>query len=524
MPAHILTRLFKYEQNGGMTFHALGVDVGSTNTKVALIALEPDGTVRELSLHSVPTSDDIPELLDALQNAVRHVLQVSAVMPDVIGIASMAETGVPLAGDDAPLTPLLRWNGRRHGGDVDALVDRFGASELFVATGVPATAKAPLATWRWLRRTRPALFGRMARWAGAAELVCLALTGELVTDHTLAARSMAYRLPGAGEALPTEFDGTLLAAAGLDPGRLPAVARPGATAGSVTADAARRTGLRAGTPVIVAGHDHAVGAWAAGAREPGDVADSLGTAEALFRVLGTGAHGAETDRRAVGAAGMSFGRTVTGERESLIAGMAGSGSLIRWWFDTLLGGADPAAVYAAVDALEPGPGGVLVLPYPSGRQSPAPDASARLRILDAHRRLLDPASRSQAELTRGLLEALSLQLRWMDAEQRRLSGDDTVPTIRVLGGIGAANRTWLRIKAAVMPAPLALTTATEPVASGAALLAAVRLGLVGADAVLPHTDVAADPRTGTPGGRDYDGAYRDFVSAASDAAAMTPAP
>lgn len=496
-----------------MTFHALGVDVGSTNTKVALLALEPGGATRELSLHSVPTCEDARDLVRALQNGIREVLRAGGVVPDAIGIASMGETGVPLDCHDEPLTPLLRWSGRRDSHDAQALAERFGASELFAATGVPATAKAPLATWHWLRRTEPAIFGRMTRWAGAAELVCLALTGELVTDHTLAGRTMAYRLPPAGDPLPTAFDAELLAAAGLDPGRMPAVARPGATAGSVTADAARVTGLRAGTPVIVAGHDHAVGAWATGVRGPGDVADSLGTTEALVRVLGTRPDGAGVDRAAVRAAGMSLGRTVMGEHESLIAGMAGAGSLIRWWFDTVLAGADPDAVLAAVDDLPPGPGDVLVLPYPSGRQSPAPDPSARLRILDAHGRTIDPASRSQAELSRGLLEGLSLQLRWMDAEQRRLAGDDRDDIergIRVLGGIGAANRTWLRIKRRVMPAPLTLTTAAQPVASGAALLAAVRLGLVDADATLPHAEAGA----ADAGGHDYDDAFTTFVSAA----------
>jgi len=498
-----------------MTFHALGVDVGSTNTKVALLALGEDGTPREVSLRSVPTRANVPELVRVLQDLVRQVLQAGGVAPDVVGIASMAETGVPLDSHDEPLSPLLRWDGHRDSSDVDALVARFGASELFAATGVPATAKAPLATWHRLRRTQPTVFGRMARWAGASELVCLALTGELVTDHTLAGRSMAYRLPAAGGTPAAEFDAGLLAAVGLDPSQLPAVAAPGAAAGSVTADAAARTGLRAGTPVVVAGHDHAVGAWAAGVRRPGDVADSLGTAEALVRVVGAGAHASAVDREAVRAAGMSLGRTVTGEHESLIAGMAGAGSLIRWWFDSLLGGADPEAVFAGVDELGPGPGDVLVLPYPSGRQSPAPDASARLRILDAQGRPLYPASRSRADLTRGVLEGLCLQLRWMDAEQRRLcrtAAAHVTGALRVLGGIGAANRTWLDIKARVMPAPLVLTTATQPVASGAALLAAVRLGLAHTDAVLPHVG----PAHGPAGGRDYDDAYRTFVSAAVD--------
>lgn len=498
-----------------MDFCALGVDVGSTNTKVALIGADSVGVVRELALRSVPTSDDVPTLLEAIDAGIRDVLGAAQAVPDVVGIASMAETGVPLGADGTALTPLLRWNSGRGGRDADTLGTQLGAADLFEATGVPPGPKVPLATWLWLRRTEPNLFARMTRWAGAADLVCVALTGRLVTDHTLAARTMAYRLPRPGEALAAEFDDTLLGAVGLDASRLPHVAQPGDTAGEVTADAARRTGLGEGTPVVIAGHDHAVGAWAAGARQPGDAADSLGTAEALVRVLSGHAGTGGVDREAVRAAGMSLSRTVTGEHQSLIAGMAGTGSLMRWWFDNLLDGADAEAVFAAVDALPPGPGDLLVLPYSSGRQSPSPDASARLRILDER----GTTAPSHAELTRGLLEGLSLQLRWMDTEQRRLAGDDAgdlrTRRIRVLGGAAARNSTWLRIKAAVMPTPLALTTAKEPVAAGAALLAAVRLGVTPNDAVLAHVEVAAGA-DGAPDGAAYAAAFRDFVSAATE--------
>src|SRR5690606_1382578 len=109
-----------------------------------------------------------------------------------------------------------------------------------------------------LRRSEPELFEAMSRWAGVSDLVALSLTGErgltgeLVTDHTLAARTMAYRLPGLGEPLPAAFDPELLALAGMRPEQLPRIAEPGEPAGRVSSAASTRTGLPAGIPVIVA--------------------------------------------------------------------------------------------------------------------------------------------------------------------------------------------------------------------------------------------------------------------------------
>ncbi len=495
---------------------ALGIDVGTTNTKAVLVEIQKDGatggsTVRELAVRSFPTPRHADAILTGLEDAIRTVLPGDDRRPDVIGIASMAETGVPLDRDERPLTELVRWNGQ---GDVlgtEIVTESVTAERLFDLTGVPLAPKVPLAMWAALRSRDAALWNRVHRWSGMADLVGLALTGDLVTDHTLAGRTMAYRLPAPGHPLPASFDAELLSLAGLEPANLPRVAAPGDAAGHVNDEAARRFGVPHGTPVYMAGHDHAVGAWAAGVRTPGQSADSIGTTEALVRVVD-----GPVDRGDVWRAGMSLTRTVAGERESLVAGMAQAGALVGSWSDTALGGGRLEDALAELAASGTGPGSVLVLPYPSGRQTPAPDPAARLEILDADGRPCDPASVSPAELTRGLLTGLGLHLRWMAAEQARLTGGSFPDHIAVLGGAGVADEAWMRLKAAIMPASLERVAAVEPVATGAALLAAVRAGLVSADVRLPASTVhqPVEPPSAEAG---YDGAYATFVAAAAGA-------
>lgn len=457
----------------------LGVDVGSTNTKVVLVA--GAGDVRAVRRAGTPSEPG------ALVRLVRD--QIAALADGVpvaaVGVASMAETGVPLDADDRPIGPLLRWDARRGATDADWLADTYGRAALFAATGVRPAGKTPLATWAWLRRTRPAVFGRMARWAGVADLVGLALTGRLVTDHTLAGRTMAYRLPAADAGLPAGFDADLLGAVGLRPAQLPAVdpvagALPGV--------------LPAGTPVVVAGHDHAVGAWAAGVRGAGAVADSLGTAESLTRVLGV-----PVDRGSVAAQGMSLVRTVGG-REALVAGSPAAGAAVDPFLAQLRTASgreelDRDAVLAAAAALPARPTGLVVLPYPAGRQCPDPDPSARLRAI---------GTGGPVELTRALVEGLACQARWMYEVQRDLAAAADGP-VTVLGGTEG----WLRVKAAVSRVPLRHVTAAEPVATGAALLAAYRAGLTPEPPGLP---------TVSPGAPDpaYESQYRAFLRAARD--------
>ncbi|MGO4595697.1 L-fuculokinase [Leifsonia sp. 2TAF2] len=471
---------------------ALGVDVGTTNTKVVLAVLG-DG-VREERTLTVPTPTTGAGLQAVVLGAIREVAADSPHPIAAIGVASMGETGCLTAPDGHPRGDLLRWAD----GDTstaDRLVAVAGAEALYAATGVPMPAKSPLTHWLRLADDGDARLAD-ARWLGADGLVIAALTGEAVTDHTLAARTMAYRLP-AGEAdLSPSFDPDLLSLAGLTPDRFPRVVLPGETAGTLAPSAAAALGLPAGIPVVAAGHDHAVGAWAAGVREPGDAADSVGTAEALLRVV-SGVHREDARRT-----GMSLARTVDGRHETLLAGNATAGALVEWAFAELLPGADRNDVLQQALAHADGAVEAVLLPYLRGRQSPSPDPSATLRLVELaarngaatasspSTRLADPA----ATLT-AVLAGLALQLAWMDAAQTALAGPRR-NELAVLGGPGAANGAWWRLKQRLVPGTLRRVDAAEPVATGAAMLAAHRV--TGLTTTLPLRSADSAASAGDP--------------------------
>jgi len=468
----------------------VGIDLGTTNTKVALVETSSSAVrVRAVASAPTPAPADLAITVSAL---LRRVLD-GAPAPDVVGIASMAETGVPLDASGVPIGDWLRWDGHRAVVEAEDLSHRLGWAALVAATGVRPSAKVPLATWAWLRTNRPETWSAMARWAGAADLAGLLLTGRLATDHTLAGRTMAYRLPPPGAELAGGFDAELLSDVGLRPEQLPDVVT-GGIAGRVSDPA---FGLPIGTPVVIAGHDHAVGAYAAGVRRPGDVADSLGTAEAIMSVVAV-----PPDPIEVARAGMSAVVTVSGIHRAVLAGSSTAGAVVQWWLEHEGGGVDPDELFAQVRELDRRPSEVLVLPYLSGRKTPDPDPSARLRIIGR-------SDQSAAYLARAMLEGLCLHARWIAQEQFRLAGL-LAPPVTVFGRPVTANPAWMQVKARVMPWPLRLVTEPEPVAAGAALLAAERAGLVSS---APALDQRPAP---PPGGADYDESFARFVAAAQN--------
>jgi len=550
-------RVARAGRGAGSGVPVLGIDVGSTNVKVVLVGLDArGGAVTELATAAARTPRSPEALVRTVAELVREVL-ADRPAPRAVGIASMAETGALIAPDGGSLTELLRWDGRHGEDDAARVAADLGRAELFRTTGVRVSGKVPLVTWSRLRRTAPEMWHPTTRWAGAADVVCLALTGRLVTDHTLAGRTMGYRLPPVGQPLPESFDGELLGAVGLTPAQLPAVARPGEVAGTVLRGRFADAGLAVGTPVVVAGHDHAVGTWAAGVDGPGDRADSIGTAEAVVTVLG-----APVDRAAVAAQGMSLVRTVGGVHEALLAGSPAAGAMVAWWLDTVLPG---RSVESALAGLRPdGPTGLLVLPYPRGRQGPRPDPDARVRVVDdagrdVTARALAPVAGRQvpagaARLALAMLEGLAYHARWLldtqallaargdpgrgtgggvpvgadpargtgraapvEADTARAAGPEMpVPAtgdapLRVLAGAAGTNAAWMAVKAALTPGPLHLVASAEPVAAGAALLAAERTGILPPGAVrLPSRVIAPAPAPDR-----YGATLQRFVDAAT---------
>jgi sugar (pentulose or hexulose) kinase len=481
------------------TVPAVGIDIGTTNMKVVLVGVGA-GRVDVVAVAAAPTPQPA-----GLDRALRQLLQRTLARrppPAVVGIASMAETGVPLDVSGRPLGNWVRWNSDS-AGEADELARRLGRTELIAATGVRPSAKVPLVRWAGLRRRRESEWAAMSAWAGVADLAGLLLTGRLVTDHTLAGRTMAYRLPGAGEPVPEGFDPDLLAEVGLRPKQLPDVAPPGTITGRTRGEFAD-CGLAAGTPVIIAGHDHAVGAYGAGVRQPGAVADSLGTAEAIITVTATA-----PDPLAVARAGMSSVVTVGGRHRALLAGSPAAGAALQWWLEHEAAGQDPDELLAAVLRHHVGragrPSDLLVLPYPSGRPTPDPDPDARLQIRGRR------PDHGPVELAHALLEGLCLHARWMLVEQARLTGlDPTSTTVTVLGAAVTAVPAWSRLKASVRPGPVRIVSTDEPVATGAAILAAANAGLVDPAPCLPARVESAPPAA------DYDRAFARFVAAATE--------
>lgn len=425
-----------------------GVDVGTSRIKAGVY--RPDGTAVARAVANTP--NDAVSLREAAVDLVARCVARAPVPPVALGVASMAETGVALGADGQPVGPLLGWRDRRAAREADQLSAAVGEASFHRSTGLLPSAKLPLARWAWLRRHQPDVLDRMRTWASAADLVAAALTGTVATDATLAGRTGAYDL-ASGRYLPE-----LLERAGLRTDQLP----PIAPLAAVDRNGATRSGLPAGTPVLVAGHDHLVAAFAAGVRGPQRSADSMGTAEAIVTPVTT-----PPAMEPLRQAGISLAPFPGEAPYCLVSGSANCGGVITWW----------ARGYDAFGAPGGEPTGIVVQPYLSGRAAPMPDPHRRLSVHHVD------TGHTPADLSRAVLEGICYHARWMLETQAAAVATSPAPVI-AFGG-PAANPTLMWLKAQLSPAPLAIAEGVDA-AVGAAQLAARALDL-------PHPPVATRP-------------------------------
>jgi len=427
----------------------LGLDFGTTRIKALLI--DRGGTRRGFAAGATPFAagpDGVQMSVGALRDAVREVLGGLGQDRDRVvaaGVTGMAESGAALDQDGAPLGPIIAWHDPRGADTAARLQERFGDG--FAARiGQRPRPVLSAAKLGWLRAQ-----GVRAphHWLGVPELCLYWLTGALATEHSLAARTGWYDvarlryLPEVAQLLR------------IPPEAFPPVLAAGAAMGSVSARGAAWSGLRAGIPVTVAGHDHLAGAEGIGARQD-DLVNSVGTAEAVLRRC---SRLPDMDR----ALALRLAVTVRpgGRGWVVLAGAARSG-LVLATAATALGRSLPT-----LDAL--------------AEHAGTADASALLRTIQQGRVPEVPKEPAGA-VWNGLLQALARQT--VAAAGRLVELGGPARRLIVFGG-GSLSRPWLRAKAEASGLPVVHAAEAQAAARGAALFAGVAAGWWPAPATAP---------------------------------------
>ena len=230
----------------------LCVDCGLTDTKAVLL----DAAGRERAQARLPTEvrahGDSNEIVMTAQwertvRVMREVLRTAGAAPGEIACVGASGHGgglYPVDNRGAPVCDAFTSMDGRSQGILDTL--RRQGVTCYPLTRHHPWSGQPTGQLRWLKENRRDLYDRI-RWVlGAKDWVNFNLTGEACADCTDASNDGFMNLH------TRSYDPGILAAFGIPEiaGKLPPLRGSSEIVGSVSARAARETGLAAGTPVI----------------------------------------------------------------------------------------------------------------------------------------------------------------------------------------------------------------------------------------------------------------------------------
>ena len=447
----------------------LGIDVGTGGTRAVVVDETGRVAAAATSEHEPFASpqtgwaeQDARDWWRATAEAVRAVLASGVVRAEEIvcvGLSGQMHGATLLDSRGEPLRPSIIWCDVRTDEQCRALTEQIGAARLIELALNPALANFTLPKMLWVREHEPRTWERVRTVLLPKDYVRLRLTGERATDVADASGTLLFAV---GE---RAWSDELLERTGVERGVLPAVYESTEVCGRVSAEGARATGLRQGTPVVAGAGDQAAGAVGLGVVSPGSVSATIGTSGVVF---------ATTDRPALDRDGRvhTFCHAIPG-RWHVMGVTQAAGLSLRWFrerFGAIAQG-DRDAYESLVDeaaAAPPGADGLLWTPYLMGERTPHLDPHARAALVGL------TMNHTRAHIIRAIMEGVAFSLR----DTLTIFAEMDVPVHGIkLGGGGARSRLWGQIQADVYGQAVEVAEAEEGAAYGAALLAGVGGGV-----------------------------------------------
>lgn len=498
----------------------LTIDLGTSGPKVAVfdaagVFVDGDFEPVAIDLGDGGKAEQSPQLWwDGVVAGCARLRERGSLDERVIAVSVTSQWSgtVPCDAELKPVHDAIIWMDSRGAADIR---ERFGGPAagyapvklrtfLRLTGGAPSlSGKDPLAHILWFERVHPDLARRTRWYLEPKDWLNGQLTGRAVATfdsivlHWLTDNRKPDRVAYAPE---------LLAAAGVDRGKLPELVPATSVVGEVTEAAAYALGVSVGTPVVGGTPDVQSAAIGSGAVRDYEGHLYLGTSSWLtchvpFK---------KTDLLS-GVASLPAplpGRFFVANEQEV------AGGTLNWLRDQVLYPGDdlddetaPADVFARIDRLAatspPGANSVIFTPWLNGERTPVDDHLCRAGWHNMSLRT------NRADMVRSVLEGVAFNSRWLMGCVEKFTGRE-FPWLHLIGG-GASSALWCQIHADVLNREI--RQVENPIranARGAALLALLALGRVDVDAIAAGTTISAVYYPDPDRRAVYDRMYNEF--------------
>jgi len=454
-----------------MPYH-IGIDVGTSSAKTLVInesgeivysiAPEYDFATPRPGWAECDPAHWWKAIVEALQSIFA---QTDITAGDIAGVGLTGQMHglVMLNSAGEVLRPCIMWNDQRTAQQCAELTEQVGPDKVLQLTGNPVLPGFTAPKIKWVQANEPEVFAQTAKILLPKDYIRYRLSGEFFTDVSDASGM------GLLDVAQRNWSDEMREACGVPRDWLAEVTESPVASTKVSAEAAKLTGLKEGTPIIAGGGDQAAQAVGCGIVREGVVSATFGTSGVVF---------AHADEYLVEPHGRlhAFCHAVPGKWHLMGVMLSAAGSF--QWYRNALGqeevaaakaaGKDPYEVLsAAAEDAPAGCEGLLFLPYLSGERTPHPDPHARGVFFGLSLR------HQKKHLTRSVMEGITFGMRDSLELMRDLG---IAPTEVIASGGGAKSPFWRQMMADIFGATITTNNASEGAALGAAILAGVGSG------------------------------------------------
>jgi xylulokinase len=436
----------------------LGIDVGTGGSRALLV--DERGGVRagftalheDMMMARPQWAEQRPEnWWDAVVEAVRGVMAKAGVTGDqikAIGLSGQMHGLVILDEANQVIRPSLIWCDQRSQAQVDFVNQKVGKENVLRYTANPVLTGFTLPKLLWVRDNEPANFDRVRHMLLPKDYVRFRLTGEFASEVSDASGTSVF------DVVNRRWSFEMMDALGLDRAILPKCYESAEVTGTITAEVAALTGLKAGTPVVGGGGDQASSAVGNGIVSEGIVSCTLGTSGVVF---------AHMEKVAYDPAGRvhTFCHAVP-NKWHVMGVTQGAGLSLQWFRNQMAPGVEYDSLTEDAATSPAGAQGLFWLPYLMGERTPHLDATIRGGWIGM------TARSTRADLIRAVIEGVSYSQRdCLDIIEELGVG---VSDVRASGG-GAKSAFWRGLLANILNKRVVTLETQEGSAYGAALLA-----------------------------------------------------
>ncbi len=454
--------------------YLLGVDVGTTSIKVAII----DENAKVLGMSSssykliTPNQDyaqiDTEDMWQAYVKCIRLLqegkgidlskiagISISSLCP---GLAALGENGEVL------VDPII-YSDRRSTEEAEIIKSEVGVDKLFEITANTAMAGAMSGTsMLWIKRNMPEAYEKTKYFGHVNTLMAQRMSGEFAIDYSNASYTSLFETTGGYKW--SEF---LCEKTGISIEKLPPLHASTDVVGGLIHRELIELGIPEGTPIVIGGGDTACATLAAGVTKAGDVCESVGTTNVLTICVDQ----PKFDRGFINRCHVVEGTWI------YQGALSHTGSSYQWFRDNFCQDLMEKAVGSEKNAFQlmneeadqanPGSDGLVFLPYMLGERSPIWDPYARGVFFGLS------LQTTRKEMNRAIMEGCGYGLRQLSEIAERVTGKK-ITEFASIGG-GAKSETWAQIKADITGKDIKILDMNDMAPIGAALLAGVGAGV-----------------------------------------------